>query len=557
MTIGWLDFDRSQVPKRLQTACDERIARRRCKTTTQKLLATAGFAVVGAAVIGLYLLFTLFSAATGYSGMMEIADERWFSAETVVSDNFSGAMPIRAACPKASSPDFDRKVRSKQCSIIFVCGNGNSYLFVGWKVSRGPRQVGTNIVGAVQEINKRWGDLGGSDGTFFAHGGCFDPAAYFHGSGPNLGADVHQQAAGSQPANVTSERQEPTKADAGTVPLSQVVEQSPPQFATNGQENGNIKIEGRLVIDYGIDQSNLPGTDTITCLKTAQVCKEVNILRPMKEGDKTAIIVDGPMVSVVPVLFTRLRPDALNSVVKNDYHVTKWNHDSNGYEIEAEAAGGGCVGLGDASGKLTSGSSTKTLRINSFDRKVTRSTDCNDGYPPRRGYLVDKNYMSTESNHQPLEEQRAASSQRAYVASEERALLKEQPREEGQSAKQTGTWSDPTTGLMWTAEDNGSDVSWIEAKNYCKSLNLSGYSDWRLPSFDNLQGIFFYVHYGQPRVESRINLVGLQWSVTQSDSYGPRWAQVCDFTVVNGGGSFAAINASKGLRALCVRRSGE
>jgi hypothetical protein len=53
-----------------------------------------------------------------------------------------------------------------------------------------------------------------------------------------------------------------------------------------------------------------------------------------------------------------------------------------------------------------------------------------------------------------------------------------------------GYWADPSTGLMWTAKDNGKDVSWKTAMKYCRNLRLAGYSDWRLPNLVELQGIY-------------------------------------------------------------------
>lgn len=65
---------------------------------------------------------------------------------------------------------------------------------------------------------------------------------------------------------------------------------------------------------------------------------------------------------------------------------------------------------------------------------------------------------------------------------------------QGQSSAQEtlarGYWSDPSTGLMWTAKDNGRDISWRNAVKYCQNLSLAGYSDWRLPSIDELQNIY-------------------------------------------------------------------
>jgi hypothetical protein len=47
-----------------------------------------------------------------------------------------------------------------------------------------------------------------------------------------------------------------------------------------------------------------------------------------------------------------------------------------------------------------------------------------------------------------------------------------------------GTVTDTKLNLMWQKGDNGKEVSFEEAENYCKSLRLGGYSDWRLPNPD-------------------------------------------------------------------------
>jgi hypothetical protein len=118
------------------------------------------------------------------SGWMAIDDERWLNADTLVSSDFGEARPLRHSCPDISSPDFDRQVKSKQCSIIFICGTGSEFLFVGWAVKNQRRQTGEDIGTGVQEISKRISLLYGPRNTFFVHGGsCFDPVAYFRGSG--------------------------------------------------------------------------------------------------------------------------------------------------------------------------------------------------------------------------------------------------------------------------------------------------------------------------------------------------------------------------------------
>jgi hypothetical protein len=50
-------------------------------------------------------------------------------------------------------------------------------------------------------------------------------------------------------------------------------------------------------------------------------------------------------------------------------------------------------------------------------------------------------------------------------------------------------WVDPSTGLMWTARDNGKAVTWHKADSYCRKLRLVGYRDWRLATLDELASL--------------------------------------------------------------------
>jgi hypothetical protein len=52
------------------------------------------------------------------------------------------------------------------------------------------------------------------------------------------------------------------------------------------------------------------------------------------------------------------------------------------------------------------------------------------------------------------------------------------------------TWTDSATGLTWTVKDSGSAVSPNEAGNYCSRLRAGGFSDWRLPTIDELEAMF-------------------------------------------------------------------
>ena len=51
-------------------------------------------------------------------------------------------------------------------------------------------------------------------------------------------------------------------------------------------------------------------------------------------------------------------------------------------------------------------------------------------------------------------------------------------------------WKDSATGLTWAVKDNGASVSPNEAFNYCRNLRSGGFSDWRLPTIDELEALY-------------------------------------------------------------------
>ncbi|MDP3286429.1 MAG: DUF1566 domain-containing protein, partial [Desulfobacterales bacterium] len=57
-------------------------------------------------------------------------------------------------------------------------------------------------------------------------------------------------------------------------------------------------------------------------------------------------------------------------------------------------------------------------------------------------------------------------------------------------AYDNGTVLDTRTGLMWAAKDNGSNVNWQSAKSYCENYQGGGYIDWRMPTQDELAGLY-------------------------------------------------------------------
>ena len=116
-----------------------------------------------------------------------------------------------------------------------------------------------------------------------------------------------------------------------------------------------------------------------------------------------------------------------------------------------------------------------------------------------------------------------------------------------------GVWTDPATGLTWTKQDNGSNVDWNHANTYCSNLRLGGYSDWRLPTIDELQAIYdanasvsgWHVEH----VKGDLHLSAkFEWS-SSSKKAKDAWA----FAYTYGGKADLPIGIHM-LRALCVRR---
>lgn len=148
-------------------------------------------------------------------------------------------------------------------------------------------------------------------------------------------------------------------------------------------------------------------------------------------------------------------------------------------------------------------------------------------------------------------------------------------REQAHETQVRGYWIDPSTQLMWAGKDNGKDVNWHKATKYCRDLRLAGYSDWRLATIDELQGIYdknakapglagkhndeaFDFH-----VKGNLFLTGDPWSSSQRlDDRGRPSGLVWYFDFWNGykgsgDGSWSGRFEDDGRRALCVRHSGQ
>ncbi len=53
-----------------------------------------------------------------------------------------------------------------------------------------------------------------------------------------------------------------------------------------------------------------------------------------------------------------------------------------------------------------------------------------------------------------------------------------------------GTVTDNKTNLMWAMHDNGVPIKWPDAKSFCHYYRGGGFSDWRMPTIEELTSLY-------------------------------------------------------------------
>jgi|GEM_PF-1567372 len=120
---------------------------------------------------------------------------------------------------------------------------------------------------------------------------------------------------------------------------------------------------------------------------------------------------------------------------------------------------------------------------------------------------------------------------------------------------QDGTTTDINEKRMWSSRDNGADINWFEANSYCDRSILAGYTDWRLPTEEEIRTLFFRgrnidcgtglsCHIYSPFILTDLAL----WT---SFRVGDKFAEVQYFT--NGGVQPDRLEIADDHRVLCVR----
>lgn len=172
---------------------------------------------------------------------------------------------------------------------------------------------------------------------------------------------------------------------------------------------------------------------------------------------------------------------------------------------------------------------------------------------------VVSNYLDRQQEQRHQDAQRLAADTRMRVAQQE-----QQARDARAAGRSGDVWlvSDGVleqahSGLQWRQRDNGRDVSWQEARDYCGSLSVAG-GGWQLPTASELQSLY------DPNDSATASCGGSTCKVsalfelsspyywTNNEAGGDSaW-----YVSLEHGGQFAdSVRVLSSYRALCVRRS--
>jgi len=115
--------------------------------------------------------------------------------------------------------------------------------------------------------------------------------------------------------------------------------------------------------------------------------------------------------------------------------------------------------------------------------------------------------------------------------------------------RETGIYLDKKKHLIWAGQDNGRDIDWLSSFEYCTSLSLAGFEDWRLPSLEELKELMKPMSNRQYATPVEINLTSCcPWSSTPKTK-SSAWNFNFQFKKAFAG----SMTHTYDHRALCVR----
>jgi len=118
-------------------------------------------------------------------------------------------------------------------------------------------------------------------------------------------------------------------------------------------------------------------------------------------------------------------------------------------------------------------------------------------------------------------------------------------------AYNNGTVVDVRTGLMWAQNDNSRDISWSASQRYCENYTGGGYSDWRMPTVEELETL-----YNPNRKDKKGNFVSKIMGITECCVWSSetRGSDGAYFNFRTGRGHHTRKSVSSKGRCLPVRR---
>ena len=112
-----------------------------------------------------------------------------------------------------------------------------------------------------------------------------------------------------------------------------------------------------------------------------------------------------------------------------------------------------------------------------------------------------------------------------------------------------GGYLEEKTGLIWARADNGRDLDWYAADEHCRELEVADWTDWRMPTIDELESLHVKRSGAKYKLPPAIRLTGCcPWSQSRS-SESSAW----NFSFRYRKRFSGSLNYSYELRSLCVR----
>ena len=176
--------------------------------------------------------------------------------------------------------------------------------------------------------------------------------------------------------------------------------------------------------------------------------------------------------------------------------------------------------------------------------------------PVRDARLKAEQEAREKAAREQWEKERLAAEQEARDRAARESTEKAPPdRNRVALAGSAEAWTDSSTGLMWAPTQNAINGDWNGARNYCANLQLGGYSDWRLPTIDELAAIFDRNEgVGSQHIKGGIQIGGAVWGYKAGNAA----AGLASYFNFHDGGRYA-VRLETTTRAteytLCVRRS--